>query len=100
MVAIFLTCQALRKNKNKNKFNVNPRNKSTELEVISDDESGDENDEISYTTINFEDDDEENGKPNPNERQKLLWTSKPLACAFGGHNHEAKFNVVSICGQI
>ena len=44
MVAIFLTCQALRKNKNKNKFNVDPRNKSTELEVISDDESGDEND--------------------------------------------------------
>ena len=72
MIAIFLTCQALRKNKNKNKFNVNPRNKSTELEVISDGESGDENDEISYTTINFEDDDEENGKPNPNERQKLL----------------------------
>lgn len=70
MIAIFLTCQALRKNKNKNKFNVESKNRSTELEVISDDGSGDENDEISYTTINFEDDDEENGKPN--ERQKLL----------------------------
>ena len=69
MIAVFLTCQALNKNKNKNKYNVNPNRKSTELEVISD-ESGDENDDISYTTINFDDEDEENGKPN--ERRKLL----------------------------
>ena len=69
MIAVFLTCQALNKNKNKLKYNVNPNRKSTELEVISD-ESGDENDDISYTTINFDDEDEENGKPN--ERRKLL----------------------------
>ena len=98
MIAVFLTCQALNKNKNKHKFNVNPNRKSTELEVISDDGSGDENDEISYTTINFDDEDEENGKPN--ERQKLLWTSIPLAWSVDGHKHEAKFDVASICGQI
>ena len=70
MISIYLACKALEKNKNKNKFNKSPRNKSSRLDVTSDGMSGDESDEIGYTTIDFDDEDEENG--GPKLRQKSL----------------------------